>query len=310
MKVLITGGAGFIGSHLAAALAGKAEVRVLDDFTTGSHRNLAGVNVRVLEGSVLDRVAVRAAVTGVDCVFHLAAFVSVPESVQDPGRCTRLNVDGTRAVLEEAATAGVRRLIFSSSAAVYGDTAENPKVETMRLAPGSPYATSKLAGERLCREFAQGGRLETVSLRFFNVFGPRQTVGNGYAAVVPIFIQQAMANEPLSICGDGLQTRDFIFVTEVAAALWHAAMTPGLSGEFNVGSGRATTVRELAERIIGLTRSRSSIVHVAERPGDVRHSRADIEAFAAAGFRPIGSLDAGLLATCDFARGVNTQVRL
>jgi len=302
MKILITGGAGFIGSHIAAQLAGRAHVRVLDNFRTGHRRNLAGLPVELVEGSILDRAAVRAALHGVDHVFHLAALVSVPESVQRPHECVELNVTGLLNVLEAAAAAGVRKLCFSSSAAVYGDNPTVPKHEQMLPEPRSPYAVTKLDGEYYCRQFTETGRLETVALRFFNVFGPRQDPGSAYAAAVPIFIRQALAHAPLTIHGDGGQTRDFIYVKDIAAANIFAATTPGMTGVFNAGYGSQLTVLELARRIIALAGSRSEIRHAPPRPGDVRHSQASVEALRSAGFTPVSSLEAGLAETLEYFR--------
>ncbi len=303
MRVLITGGSGFIGSHIAQQLQGRAEVRVLDNLRTGYRRNLAGMNVDFIEGSILDRAAVRAAVKGVDHVFHLAAMVSVPESVQNPHGCVELNVTGLLNVLEEAAAAGVRKLCFSSSAAVYGNNPVVPKVETMLPEPRSPYAVTKLDGEYYCRQFAEDGRLETVALRFFNVFGPRQDPGSAYAAAVPIFMRKALRHEPLTIFGDGGQTRDFVYVKDIAAANIFAVTTPGLTGVFNAGYGGQITVLELARRIIAHADSRSEILHAPERAGDVRHSRASVDALRAAGFRPVSSFDDGLAETLAYFRG-------
>lgn len=302
MRVLITGGAGFIGSHIAQQLQGRAEVRVLDNLRTGYRRNLDGMKVDFIEGSILDRAAVRSAVKGVDHVFHLAAMVSVPESVQNPHGCVELNVTGLLNVLEESAAAGVRKLCLSSSAAVYGNNPVVPKVETMLPEPRSPYAVTKLDGEYYCRQFAEDGRLETVALRFFNVFGPRQDPGSAYAAAVPIFMRKALRNEPLTIYGDGGQTRDFVYVKDIAAANIFAVTTPGLTGVFNAGYGGQITVLELARRIIAHAGSRSEIVHAPERAGDVRHSRASVDALRAAGFVPVSSFDAGLAETLAYFR--------
>lgn len=302
MKVLITGGAGFIGSHIAELLQGRAEVRILDNLRTGYRRNLAGLEVDFIEGSILDRAAVRRAMAGVDHVFHLAAMISVPESVERPHECVELNVTGLLNVLEEAAAASVRKLCFSSSAAIYGNNPAVPKLETMLPEPRSPYAITKLDGEYYCRQFAESGRLETVALRFFNVFGPRQDPGSAYAAAVPIFMRRALAHEPLIIYGDGGQTRDFIYVKDIAAANLFAAATPGLTGVFNAGYGGQITVLELARRIIAQAGSRSEIRYEPERAGDVRHSRASVEALRAAGFRPVSSLDAGLAETLAYFR--------
>lgn len=309
MKVLITGGAGFIGSHLAEQLQGIAAVRVLDDLRTGRRANLDGLQVEFIAGSILDRATVRAAMHGVDYVFHLAALVSVPESVERPHDCVALNVTGLLHVLEEAAAAGVRKLCFSSSAAIYGDDPAVPKHEAMPPEPRSPYAVTKLDGEFYCRQFTEAGRLETVALRFFNVFGPRQDPRSAYAAAVPIFIQQAFAGAPLTIYGDGGQTRDFIYVRDIAAANIFAVTTPGVTGVFNVGYGAATTVLELAQRIIALAGSRSEIRFAPPRAGDVRHSRASVDKLRAAGFQPVSSLDAGLAATLAHFRPAPAGVR-
>ncbi|HWA87894.1 MAG TPA: NAD-dependent epimerase/dehydratase family protein [Opitutus sp.] len=297
MKVLITGGAGFIGSHLAEHFQGRAEVRVLDNLRTGHRRNLAGLAVEFIEGSILDRELVARAVRGVDYVFHLAALVSVPESVERPHECVALNVTGLLNVLEAAAAAGVRKLVFSSSAAAYGDNPEVPKREDMRPEPRSPYAVTTLDGEYYCQQFTEARRLETAALRFFNVFGPRQDPAGAYAAAVPIFMQRALAGEPLTIFGDGGQTRDFIYVKDIVAANVFAATTPGLTGVFNAGYGGQITILELARRIIALAGSRSEIRHAPERAGDVRHSRASVDKLRAAGFRPTGLLEAGLAST-------------
>lgn len=294
MKILITGGAGFIGSHLAARLQSKAEVRVLDNLRTGSRENLRGLKVDFAEGSILDPSRLAATMAGVDYVFHLAALVSVAESVQNPKACAELNVTGHLNVLEAAAAAGVKKLVFASSAAVYGDDPAVPKIETMRPEPRSPYALTKFDGEYYCRLFAEAGRLETASLRFFNVFGPRQDPAGPYGAAVPIFFREALAGRPLRIHGDGGQTRDFIAVEDIAGALDFVAGQPGLTGVFNAGYGDQITILELARKILALTGSSSPIEFISPRPGDVRHSRADTAKLRHIGWKPDGSLDAGL----------------
>ncbi|MBI2496557.1 MAG: NAD-dependent epimerase/dehydratase family protein [Opitutae bacterium] len=294
MKILITGGAGFIGGHLAETFRGRAEVRILDNFRTGSRSNLAGLDVELIEGSILDRDLVARAVRGVDYVFHLAALVSVPESVERPHECVAINVTGLLNVLEAAAAAGVRKLCFASSAAVYGDSPVVPKREDMLPEPRSPYAVTKLDGEFYCRQFTDAGRLETVALRFFNVFGPRQDPAGPYGAAVPIFFREALAGRPLTIFGDGRQTRDFIYVKDITGALDFVARQPGLTGVFNAGYGGQLTIMELAQQILTLTGSRSPVRFVPERAGDVRHSRASIERLSAAGWRPQGTLALGL----------------
>ena len=299
MRVLITGGSGFIGSHLAEYFQGKADVRVLDNFSTGFGGNLAGIECEVIEGSILDRERVREAMRGVDYVFHLAAMISVPESMENPTGCAETNIVGTLIVLEEAARAGVRKLSLSSSAAIYGNNPVMPKREKMIPEPASPYAISKLDGEYHCRLFAATGRVATVALRYFNVFGPRQNPASAYAAAVPIFIHRALRNEPITIYGDGGQTRDFIFVRDVARANAFFATESAETGVFNVARGGTISIRELAERIVRLTGSRSEIVHGPERAGDVRHSTASLEKLSAAGFAAAVDFDEGLRETIE-----------
>jgi UDP-glucose 4-epimerase len=294
MKILITGGAGFIGSHLAEHFHQRATVRILDNLRTGHRRNLEGLEVEFIHGSILDRKLLRTVMQDVDYVFHLAAMVGVPESVREPHACVELNVTGTLNVLEAAAAAGVRKLCFSSSAAVYGNNPIVPKREDMLPEPRSPYAVTKLDGEFYCRQFTGAGRLETVALRFFNVFGPRQDPAGTYGAVVPIFFQRALAGKPLTIFGDGGQTRDFIYVKDIVAALDFVTSTPGLTGVFNAGYGQQLTLRELARRILEITNSQSEIQFEPERIGDVRHSQASVERLRDKGFHPEGTLEFGL----------------
>lgn len=296
MRVLITGGAGFIGSHLAEHFQARAEVRVLDNLRTGFEANLDGLDVEFIRGSVCDRDVVRDAVRSVDHVFHMAALVSVPESMEKPSECVDINMNGLLNVLEESATAGVRKLCFASSAAIYGDNPTVPKLESMPPEPHSPYAISKLDGENHCRMFQRKGHLNTACLRFFNVFGPRQDPNGPYAAAVPIFFQKALAGESLTIFGDGSATRDFIFVKDIVAAMVFLAENVSVSGVFNAGYGNQTSVKELAERILAMTGSSSGIVYAPERAGDVLHSVASVEKLKAAGFYPEGSLADGLQA--------------
>ena len=297
-RVLVTGGAGFIGSHLSRSLtAAGVEVVVLDNFRSGHLRNLEGLPVRLLKGCITDRAIVREAVQGCDAVFHFAALVSVPESMERIHECVALNVTGLLTVLEEAAEAGVRKLVLSSSAAVYGEDPEVPKREDMRPAPKSPYAITKLDGEYYCALFANTGRIETTSLRYFNVFGPRQDPNSAYAAAVPIFIRRALAGQPITLFGDGGQTRDFVFVQDVVNANLFAASQVGLTGVFNVGYGGSVTIQDLAERIIVQTGSSSVIEHAAPRAGDIRHSRASAAKLHAAGWQPKYDLERGLAET-------------
>ncbi len=300
MRVLVTGGAGFIGSHIVEHFQAKAEVCVLDNLRTGQRRNLAQLRCEFIEGSILDRNVVRKAVGGVDYVFHLAAMISVPESMQKPLECNEINTAGTLVVLEEAAEAKVKKLIFSSSAAIYGDNPVTPKVETMAPEPRSPYAVTKLDGEYYCKMFSDEGRLSTASLRYFNVFGPRQDPNSQYAAAVPIFIHRALRHEKIPIHGDGEQTRDFIYVEDIAAANAYFATQSPATGVFNVAYGQKITINDLATTICRLTGSRSVIEHGPERPGDVKHSLAAVDRLGAAGFRPRGNLADGLKATVEF----------
>jgi UDP-glucose 4-epimerase len=294
MKILVTGGAGFIGSHIVEHYHKAAEIIVMDDLRTGHRRNLSGFDVNIVEASICDRLAVKSVMKNVDVVFHMAAMVSVPESVHFPIRCAETNVIGLLNVLEEAASAGVRKFCFCSSAAVYGNNPVVPKSEDMLPEPRSPYAVTKLDGEYYCQQFLENRGLETVALRFFNVFGPRQDPKGAYAAAVPIFFEHALAGTPITIYGDGNQTRDFIFVKDVVGALSFMASTPGITGVHNTGYGTQITVLELAKQIISLTNSKSQIQFAPERLGDVRHSRACISRLCKAGFKPRGTLELGL----------------
>ena len=303
MKILVTGGSGFIGSHIVEHYQDKAEeIRVLDNLRTGYRHNLDGLRHTFLEGSITDRELVRQAVQGVDLVFHLAALVSVPESMAKPGECVDINVHGLLNVLEEASAAGVKKLVFASSAAVYGDNPEVPKRESMIPEPKSPYAITKLDGEYYLGMFTREGRLETAAIRFFNVFGPRQDPKGAYAAAVPIFIEKAVRNENITVFGDGGQTRDFIYVKDIVGALAFAAETPGVTGVFNAGYGGQITINDLADGLIRAAGSSSEVLHADERPGDVRHSRASAEKLRAAGWAPRHTLDEGLEATLAFFR--------
>ncbi|MEN8127212.1 MAG: NAD-dependent epimerase/dehydratase family protein [Planctomycetota bacterium] len=300
MRVLITGGAGFIGSHIAEHYTSKADVRVLDNLRSGYKENLAGFDVEFIEGSITDRQTVKEAVKGVDYIFHLAAMISVPESMEKPVECVQINTQGTLNVLQEAADAGVKKLCFSSSAANYGDNPTVPKMETMIPEPKSPYAVTKLDGEYYCGIFAGEGWLQTACMRYFNVFGPRQDPGSQYAAAIPIFIHKALRNEPITIFGDGQQTRDFIYVKDIVAANAFLAETAGVTGVYNVAYGKRQTINDIARKIIQLTGSQSSIEYAPSRAGDVKHSQASIEKITATGFVPGSDFDSGLVKTIEF----------
>jgi UDP-glucose 4-epimerase len=307
--VLITGGAGFIGSHIAEYFQGRARVRVLDNFRSGRRGNLAGLDVELVEGSITDGDVVQEAIRGVDYVFHLAAMISVPESMQDPQECVRINTLGLLNILNASRDAGVRKLCFSSSCAVYGNDPRVPKDETMAPSPASPYAMTKLDGEYYCGLFQDRGWLQTVCLRYFNVFGPRQDPASAYAAAIPIFIDRAVRNDPITIFGDGEQTRDFVFVQDVAAANVHFATRTDAQGVFNIGCGQAVTVNALARRIVDELGSCSEIRHAPERAGDVRHSRASIALAQKAAFSPTWPFEDGLSKTIQWYRGEKTNAR-
>ena len=302
MRILITGGAGFIGRHIAEHFHDRAEVRALDNLCSGLKRNLSGLECQLVVGSILDRDLVREVMKGVDIVFHLAAMVSVQESVQKPNECAEINTMGTAIVLEEAARARVKKLIFSSSAAIYGDKPAIPKIETMPPEPKSPYATSKYEAELNCRSFTNEGRLATVCLRYFNVFGPYQDATSEYAAAIPAFIEKATRNEPITIFGDGRQTRDFIYVKDVTAANAFFALKSQATGVFNVACGKQITITDLALTIRNLTKSTSTINYGAERSGDLKHSVASVDKIKASGFQPVCGLAEGLRATIEFVR--------
>ena len=303
MKILITGGSGFIGSHIVEHYQGKAtEIRVLDNLRTGYRKNLDGLDCIFIEGSITDRELVRKAVEGVDLIFHLAALVSVPESMSKPSECVDINVRGLLNVLEEASAAKVRKLVFASSAAIYGDNPTVPKIESMLPEPKSPYAITKLDGEYYLDMFRREGRLETAAIRFFNVFGPRQDPKGAYAAAVPIFIAKALRHEPIGIHGDGGQTRDFVHVADIVGALAYAGASAEMAGTYNVGYGRSQSILELAQEILRLTGSNSTIEHLPPRAGDVRHSLASTARLLAAGWQPRSSVSAGLAETVEYFR--------
>ena len=300
MRVLITGGAGFIGSHIAEHYAPKAEVRILDNLRSGYKKNLDGLDVEFIEGSITDRPVVKKAVEGVDYIFHLAAMISVPESMENPLECVAINTLGTLNVLQEAAAAGVKKLCFSSSAANYGDNPATPKLETMIPEPRSPYAVTKIDGEYYCDIFTREGWLQTACMRYFNVFGPRQDPASQYAAAIPIFIHKALRNESITIFGDGEQTRDFICVNDIVSANAYLAENESYTGVYNVAYGKRQTINDIARKIIELTHATSQIKYAPTRAGDVKHSQASIEKILAAGFKFSGSFEEGLSKTIEF----------
>ena len=294
MKILVTGGSGFIGSHVVEHYQNKAEVVVLDNLRTGHRENLDGLKCQPVEGSILDTELLDSLMAEVDYVFHLAAQVSVPESMSMPQEAVNLNVTGLLNVLESARKHGVKKLCLASSAAIYGENPTQPKVETQLPDPRSPYAITKLDGEYYCGLYQREGWLATACLRFFNVFGPRQDPNSAYAAAVPIFLDRARKNEPITVYGDGGQTRDFIFVKDIVGALSFAAENQDVTGVFNAGYGRAMTILELVEEILSLTGSKSKVVHAPIRLGDIRHSTADPSKLLSAGWQPQFDVPGGL----------------
>jgi UDP-N-acetylglucosamine/UDP-N-acetyl-alpha-D-glucosaminouronate 4-epimerase len=302
-KVLVTGGAGFIGSNLAKALRDRGdEVRVLDNFSTGSRANLDGLGVEIVEGELRSYERVHNAVRGVEVVYHLGALGSVPRSVQDPLTSSAVNIEGTLNVLLAARDEGVRRVVFSSSTSVYGTGAALPTREDSPLDPISPYGVAKLAAERYCSAFSRVyDAFETVVLRYFNVFGPRQSPSSQYAAVVPLFITAIAAGRPVTIHGDGEQSRDFTFVDNVVAATIAAAHAAGASGRaFNVAGGDPASVNRVADTIGELLGKPVEKDFTSSRPGDIRDSWADLSAAREVlGYEPSISLEDGLRKTAD-----------
>jgi len=308
-RVLVTGGAGFIGSHLVEHLLAQGlEVRILDDFSRGTRANLAAVGAldcERIEASVCDANAVHRAAKGVRWIHHLAAVPSVVESVAQPARTNAINVEGTLHVLDAARASRVERVVFASSCAIYGDGPELPKTEDLPPRPASPYALQKRTCEQYCRLYGELYGLEAVPLRFFNVFGPRQDPYSDYAAVVPRFALAAVRGEAVRIYGDGQQTRDFVYVGDIARACDVAARTPGIAGRvINIARGEATSIAALAELVGRCVGSPLAIAHLPERAGEVRDSVADTSrAQDGLRFRAEIDLEEGLRRTVEsFAR--------
>ena len=332
-KILVTGGAGFIGSNIAERLQNENDVVVFDNFSSGKRNNLAGLKIELIEGDVLDGESLQEACRGVEVIFHLAAQISVPLSIEDPVGTVQINTIGTLNVLNAAVKEKVEHIVLSSSAAIYGDNPTMPKKESMIPEPKSPYAVSKLDGEYYFKMFRDESGIDAVCLRYFNVFGPRQDPSSAYAAVIPAFIYRATNNKDLFIYGDGEQTRDFVFVDDVVAANLLAAgigerptgigerpagigerptgigeRPTGIGGAkqrtqsvYNVACGRSVSINELARMIIEITGSRSKVIHEAERLGDVKHSLADISMMQRElGFSPKTDLLEGLERTVRF----------
>ena len=302
---LVTGGAGFIGSHLVdALLAAGWSCRVLDNFSTGSPRNLSHIldQVELIEGDIRDLETVRRAVNGMEVVFHQAALPSVPRSINDPLTTHAVNATGTLNVLSAARESGVRRVVYASSSSVYGDSRQLPKREDMLALPKSPYASSKLAGEHYCRAFLTAYGLETVSLRYFNVFGPRQDPTSHYAAVIPRFISALLEGTDVRIYGDGRQTRDFTYVGNVVQANLAAASALGAEGGVcNIACGRRTSLLSLLDMLSARIGALPRSVHEAKRTGDVQDSVADVsEARRLLDYEPETDIQQGLNETVDW----------
>ena len=304
-RVLVTGGAGFIGSHLVSLLLERGyEVTVLDDFSTGKYDNipLNHASVSVLSGDLSDQTALESALRDQDAFVHLAAIASVEASVQDPIRTHRTNLEGSIRLFEAAANLGVRRAVYASSAAVYGNNAEIPLKETATPRPLTPYAVDKLAGEHYLDFFHRANRLDATAFRFFNVFGPRQDPSSPYSGVISIFLDRATKTDPITVFGDGKQTRDFVYVKDVALALFEAierAERPDELPVFNVGQGKAVSLLDLLntiERLPGV-HGPLEVRHAEPRQGDIRASLSDVSKLTATGWEPATNLFDGLLST-------------
>ena len=310
MKYLVTGGAGFIGSNIVDRLVRDGqEVRVIDDFSTGKIENIEHNldKIELTTGSITDLELVKKAVEGVDYVLHQAALPSVPRSVANPIASNAVNIDGTLNILVAARDAGVKRVVYAASSSAYGDTPTLPKSEDMPPNPLSPYALTKLAGEQYCTIFYRLYGLETVSLRYFNVFGPRQDPTSQYAAVIPKFIEKILAGESPTIYGDGEQTRDFTFVTNNVEANLLACTAPNVGGEvINVACGERYSLLQLVELINETLGTKIEPIFEPGRPGDVKHSLADIsKARELLGFKPLVDFEEGLKLTIDHLRSQN-----
>lgn len=295
-NVLVTGGTGFIGSNLVALLRSRGHgVTVLDNLSSGYRKNLdAHPEVKLVEGDVRDVKAIEEAIEGTDTVFHLAASVGNTRSIEFPIQDSEINVIGTLKLLEAARARGLRKFVFSSSAGIFGELKHLPIREDHPAEPDSPYGASKLGAEKLCLAYAKLHDMECVCLRYFNVYGVHQRY-DAYGNVIPIFVHRALKGHPIVIFGDGEQTRDFVNVRDVVEANYQAAATAGVRGVFNIASATRISINALAQMIVGASRTRVPITYGPPRPGDVRHSLADISAAATAfGFEPEVSLEQGL----------------
>jgi UDP-glucose 4-epimerase len=307
-KAIVTGGAGFIGSHLAEELSKRDyHLIILDNISTGKRANIAPLldkkNVEFIQGSVTDLPFLQKLFKSTDFIFHLAAIASVPRSIDEPQLCHEVNVTGTLNVLIAARDNKVKKMVIASSCAIYGDAPGLPKKEDMPINPLSPYAVTKLAAENYCQIFQKVYGLSSVSLRFFNIFGPRQNPDSEYAAAIPKFIKIKSQGKKIHIYGNGKATRDYIYVKDAVNAFILAAGSDA-SGVYNIGSGRSTTVNELAELINKLTGNNSPPVYGPPRPGDIVHSLADISKAMTFGFNPRYTLEEGLKETVSWYKDI------
>ncbi len=309
---LVTGGAGFIGSHLVEELVRRGErVRVVDNLSTGKRQNITHLSsVELVEGDLADLEVARRAVGGIDYVLHQAAIPSVPRSVQDPITSNRANIDGSLNILVAARDAGVKRLVYAGSSSAYGDTPTLPKIETMPTAPLSPYALQKLVAEQYCQMFTRLYGLETVTIRYFNVFGPRQDPSSPYSGVISLFISALCEGRQPTIYGDGEHTRDFTYVANVVDGVLRACSAAGASGEIiNVATGGRISLNTLFKTIRDLVKASVDPNYAPPRPGDVKDSQADIsKARRVLGYEPIVSFEEGLARTVAWYRDSHVTV--
>jgi UDP-glucose 4-epimerase len=303
LNILITGGAGFIGSHLVEELILEGNsVTVYDNLSTGKLNNLSNCSVNFIKGDILNYKSLSNAMRNCEVVFHLAALTSVVESLKNIENYVSINLNGTLNVLKAASENKIKMVIFASSAAVYGDSPDLPKIEEMRLNPKSPYAITKVDGEYYCNLYHEYYNLPTVCARFFNVFGERQDLNSSYAAAIPSFIFNCIKNHQVTIYGDGAQTRDFIYVKDLVKAL--ILLMKGKGGIFNIGYGKAMDINTLVRLIKNYLNSSSEICYVSARPADIKHSFASINKLTSFGFIPEFSLEKGLYRTIDYFKAL------
>ncbi len=303
-KILITGGAGFIGSNLAEELCNNNTVIIMDNLSTGKKRNIERLNVKFIKGSITDLNLLREICKKIDYVFHLAALPGVQRSIENPKLVHETNVTGTLNVLIAAKNSNIKKLVFSSSASVYGDTTIIPTTESVTPNPLSPYAITKLLGEHYCKVFYDLHNIPTVCVRYFNVYGPKQSPDDEYSAVIPKFISRVLQNKSPIIHGDGIQTRDFTYVKDVVDGTIMAAESEKTNGEvINIASGKRISIKELAEKIVSLVGNDVENLYVEPKKGDIKHSEADIsKARILLGYRPTFTIEEGLLKVINYLK--------